>query len=188
MKIFFAAFLAMAFLCVSCDSGQKEASNNEEHKPSINVEEVAKKLEQLKANIAEGKKAHKFKQKLREEIGMKSFNSNAVEVSQAEIFYDSSATVHIEVIYFKVVPIGMKRWYFENGTPVAVESFDYEQAEDASLKEKYLYKAFMSADDSVYEFPNPSMEINAEKQTALTSELVKERQILKELADKYRPK
>jgi hypothetical protein len=188
MKIFFAAFLAMAFLCVSCDNGQKATPESEDNKPKINVEEASKKMEQLKGSITEGKKAHKFKQKLREEIGMKSFNGNSVEVSQAEIFYDSSATVHIEVIYFKVVPIGMKRWYFDNGIPVAVESFDYEQADDATLTEKQLYKAFMSADESVYEFPNPAMEINAEKRTALTAELVKERQILKELADKYRPK
>lgn len=187
MKAFFGILLGFVLIATACTPPKIEP-DNQVKEPAFNIDEATVKFNKLKDNVAEGKKKHKFKQKLREEIGMKAFNGAEVEVSQAELFYDSSATVHVEVIYFNVVPLGLKRWYFENEQPIAVEVCDYVQAEDASLEEKKLYRVLIAADDSAYEFPNPEIDLSMEKQAELVLELVKERKILKDLADKYRPK
>ena len=189
MKTIFGALMVTLFL-ISCgsDNTNKETTDSSEQK-ALNASQIGEanaKLSTLKENIETGKSKHKFKQKLREEIGLKKFNTAQVEVSQAELFYDTTAHVHTEVMYFNTIPVGVKKWYITDNNNAYVEVFDYKKAEDATLTENLLYKVIIKPD--MVNFFDAKIDLPMEKQAELSVEITNEQEILTALAQKYTPK
>jgi hypothetical protein len=70
------SFLTVLILLVSC--GQKENKNEADKATSFNLEVTKKTFTEYKYLIDKAKEAKKLKQKLREDIGLKSFDNKEI--------------------------------------------------------------------------------------------------------------
>ncbi len=190
MKSFYYLSLPILLLLLAaCDSGEIKTAPDSPASPEAFVDAHQQWANDIKAQVEEAKKNRTLKRKLKEEVGFDRFDGQEAEISQAEIFYDSLSTLHAEIIYFNVVPLGVKRWYIEKEEPILVEVFMYKQDESGSLIEEFLYRVFISPNDDIYEFRDATTQkIDFDRQNILVPELSKERKMLKDLANKYRPK
>jgi hypothetical protein len=180
MKNILSLITILALLLSAC--GQK-ADKNGASKSEFNKEEAVKNFSEQKTLVDKAKKDKKLKQKLREEIGLKTFNGEAVEITEAELWYEGQNIVRIDVRFYNGLPVGTKHWYIKDGNPLGLDVALFEQDKDASIKEKTIYSLLRN--NSANSWIPGSEEVKIEK---VKSENDAEWELLKGLAEKYKPK
>ena len=175
------SFLTVLILLASC--GQKENKNEADKATAFNLEATKKTFTEYKNLIDKAKEAKKLKQKLREDIGLKSFDDKEIEISEAELWYDGQNIVRIDVRYYDGAPMGTKHWYIKDGKPVGVSVAQFIQKEDNSIDEKLNYE--LVYDESSKKWLNKDVKSDKDLYSAENNT---EWEVLKNLAEKYKPK
>jgi hypothetical protein len=175
------SFLTVLILLVSC--GQKENKNEADKATPFNLEVTKKTFTEYKNLIDKAKEAKKLKQKLREDIGLKSFDNKEIEISEAELWYDGQNIVRIDVRYYDGAPMGTKHWYIKDGKPIGVSVAQFIQKGDDSIDEKLIYE--LVYDESGKKWLNKDIKSDKDLYSAENNT---EWEVLKNLAEKYKPK
>jgi len=177
------SFLTLVLFFTSCE--QKSSKIETIGTTAFNLEAAKKSFLEYKNQIDKAKDEKKLKQKLREDIGIKMFDNEELEIAEAELWYDAKDIVRIDVRFYSGAPMGTKHWYVKNGIPVGVSIAQYIQKEDDSVGERLMYEL-------VYEENGQKWHLFDEKKEKQkdfhTTENNKEWELLKILAEKYKPK
>jgi hypothetical protein len=177
------SFLAILLIFESC--GQKQNKNEADKAMPFNTEAVKKTFTEYKNLIDKAKEEKKLKQKLREDIGLKSFDNKEIDISECELWFDGQNIVRIDVRYYDGAPTGTKHWYIKDSKPIGVSVAQFTQKEDDTIGEKLLYE--LVYDESGKKWLNTDSKSDKEKDL-YSAENNAEWELLKNLAEKYKPK
>lgn len=176
-------FLTVLILSASC--GQKENKNEADKASPFNLEVTKKAFTDYKNLIDKAKEAKKLDQKLREDIGLNKFNNEELEISEAELWYEGQNIVRIDVRFYSGAPMGTKHWYLKDGKPIGVTVSQFIQKEDDSIGEKLMYELLY--DENAKKWHNTDGKTGKDKDL-YSAENNAEWELLKNLAEKYKPK
>jgi hypothetical protein len=140
---------------------------------------------EYKIQIDKAKDSKKLKQKLREDIDLKKFNNEELEISEAELWYEGQNIVRIDVRYYDGAPIGTKHWYIKDSKPVGVTLAQFIQKKDDTIGEKLLYELVYDNIASKWHITDPK---SKSEKDIYSAENNADWEILKNLAEKYKPK
>lgn len=177
------SILAFALFFTSCV--QKSSKNETSGATAFNLETAKKSFLEYKNIIDKAKDEKKLKQKLREDIGIKMFDNEELEISEAELWYDGKDIVRIDVRFYSGAPMGTKHWYVKNGIPVGVSVAQFIQKEDDSVGERLMYELVYEENDQKWHLFDDKI---VKQKDFYTTESNKEWELLKNLAEKYKPK
>jgi hypothetical protein len=177
------SFLAILLLFSSCS--QKVTKNEVDKATPFNLEASKKSFTEYKNLIDRANDKKKLNQKLREDIGFNKLNNEDIEISEAELWYDGQNIVRIDVRYYDGAPMGTKHWYIKDGKPIGVSVAQFIQKKDDSIGEKLLYE--MVYDQIGSKWHNTASKSKYDKDI-YSVETNTEWEVLKNLADKYKPK
>lgn len=177
------SFITLVLFLTSCAQKQTQ---KESDKPSVfNLEATKKTFTDYKNLIDKTKEEKKLKQKLREDIGLNKFNNEELEISEAELWYEGQNIVRIDVRFYYGAPMGTKHWYIKDGKPIGVILSQFIQKEDDSIGEKLMYE--LVYDENAKKWHNTDGKTGKDKDF-YSAENNAEWELLKNLADKYKPK
>ena len=170
----------MLFIC-SC--WQNESKQQLDKISPFNPEAAKKNFIEYKNLIDKVKESKKLKQKLREDIGLKKFNNEDIKISEAELWYEGQNIVRIDVRYYDGVPLGTKHWYIKDSKPIGLIVAQFTQKDDGEVDEKLLYELIFDESNKKWQ------KFDGKNDKDLySSENNAEWELLKNLAEKYKPK
>jgi hypothetical protein len=149
----------------------------------FNLEASKKTFTEYKNLIDRANDKKKLNQKLREDIGFNKLNNEDIEISEAELWYDGQNIVRIDVRYYDGAPMGTKHWYIKHGKPIGVSVAQFIQKGDDSIDEKLIYE--LVYDESGKKWLNKDVKSDKDLYSAENNT---EWEVLKNLAEKYKPK
>jgi hypothetical protein len=174
------SFFLVIFLLASC--AQKLTQNESEKALPFNLESAKKSFTEYKNVIDKAKDKNKLNQKLREDIVFTKFNNENIEISEAELWYEGQNIVRIDVRYYDGAPMGTKHWYIKNLKPIGVSVAQFIQKEDDTIGERLLYEMVYDQNGSKW------LNTDAKSKYTYSEETITEWEILKNIAEKYKPK
>lgn len=177
-------FIASLFLA-SC--GQQTAtSDKKEEKTSFDLQKASTDFKQHKELVDNAKESKKLTQKLRQEIGLKAFDAQEIEISEAELWYEGQNIVRIDARFYKGLPVGTKHWYIKDGNPIGIEVALIEADADGNQSEKAIYQLLRNEADKKW-LAADAKGLDEGKLKKANEENEAEWQLLKTLAEKYKP-
>jgi hypothetical protein len=178
-------------LLLILNSCNTEVKKETDKKSEFNFEAAGKLFNDNRIQTDKAKEEKKLKQKLREDIGLKKFDTQDVEISEAELWYEGQNIVRIDVRFYSGAPIGTKHWYIKDGKPVGVAVAQFAQAEDASLEEKSLYELLYDESEKRWmpvNMQGGEKDLDEIKKEKYNKENNAEWELLKGLSEKFKPK
>ncbi len=177
-----------AILCLLFFSACQNKNDKSKIEEKFDADKAINEFSTYKKAIEQLKDKKKLSQKLFEEIGLLTFDSSNIKISEAEIFNIDNETVKIDVRFFDGAPIGVKHWYFKKDSIIGIEVARL-KIKDENPVEELLYHLYKDHKSDIWFQSNSKSENKVVKLSAsLIVEFDKEWQLLKGLIQKFKQK